>query len=76
MDQRGTGMANKIRPGDKVNWSTSQGRTKGRVVKKLTRPTRIKGHLAKPTKNDPQYLVKSDKTGDEAAHKPSGLRKD
>jgi hypothetical protein len=68
-------MADKLEPGDRVSWNTSQGKTKGRVVKKLARPTRIKGHLAKPTKDDPQYLVKSDKSGDEAAHKPGSLKK-
>jgi hypothetical protein len=31
--------------------------------------------VAKPSKDDPQYLVKSDKTGARAAHKPSGLKK-
>ena len=75
MDEHRTGMADKLRPGDKVSWNTSQGKTEGRVVKKLARPTRIKGHVAKPAKDDPQYLVKSDKTGAEAAHKPGGLKK-
>jgi hypothetical protein len=68
-------MATKIRTGDHVAWDTSQGETTGRVEKKLTRTTRIKGHVAKPTPEDPQYLVKSDKTGAKAAHKPGELRK-
>jgi Hypervirulence associated proteins TUDOR domain len=68
-------MSAKIKPGDRVSWNTSQGKTKGRVVKQLTCPTKIRGHVAKPSKDDPQYLVKSDKTGGKAAHKPSGLKK-
>jgi hypothetical protein len=65
----------KPKAGDKVSWDTPQGETTGKVVRKLTRATRIKGHVAKPTPDDPQFLVKSDKTGAEAAHKPAELKK-
>jgi hypothetical protein len=68
-------MASKLKAGDHVAWDTSQGETKGRVEKTLTKTTKIKGHVAKPSAKDPQYLVKSDKTGAEAAHKPSELRR-
>ena len=61
--------------GDKVEWNTSQGRTSGKVKKRVTSKTRIKGHEVKATKVDPQYVVESDKTGAEAAHKPEALRK-
>jgi hypothetical protein len=61
--------------GDKVAWDTSQGRTEGTVERKLTEETRIKGHTAKATKDDPQYLVRSDKSGAEAAHHPEELDK-
>jgi Hypervirulence associated proteins TUDOR domain len=68
-------MAKSLKQGDHVSWDTSQGKTQGIVEKKLTSTTKIKGHTAKPTKDDPQYLVKSDKTGAKAAHKPSELKK-
>jgi hypothetical protein len=68
-------MATKLKAGDRVAWDTSQGETVGRVEKTLTKTTRIKGHVAKPTPKNPQVLVKSDKTGAEAAHKPGELRK-
>ena len=68
-------MAESLKKGDHVTWGTSQGETHGVVEKKLTSETKIKGHTAKPTKDDPQYLVKSDKTGAEAAHKPAELKK-
>lgn len=68
-------MARSLKPGDKVAWSTSQGETKGTVEKKITDKTTIKGHAAKPTKDDPQYLVKSEKSGKKAAHKPDELKK-
>lgn len=68
-------MATSLKPGDKVSWDAPQGKVLGKVEKKLTSKTKIKGHTAKPTKDDPQYLVKSDKTGAEAAHKPQELKK-
>jgi hypothetical protein len=68
-------MAKTLKAGDKVKWDTSQGETHGKVQKRLTRTTHIKGHTAKATADDPQYLVKSDKTGALAAHRPEELRK-
>ncbi len=68
-------MTDKLNPGDKVTWNTSQGETHGEVEKKVTSTTRVKGHVAKPTKDDPEYLVKSDKRGKEAVHKPDALHK-
>jgi hypothetical protein len=68
-------MARTLKPGAHVAWNTSQGRTRGKVEKKLTSKTKIKGHTAKPSKQHPQYLVRSDKSGAKAAHKPGELKK-
>jgi len=68
-------MSDDLHKGDHVEWNTSQGKTTGRVEKKLTSPTKIKSHEVKASKDNPEYLVKSDKTGAEAAHKPSALKK-
>ena len=69
-------MAEKnLRKGDAVEWNTSQGTTSGTVKKKLTSPTKIKGHEVKASADNPEYLVESDKTGAEAAHKPGALEK-
>jgi hypothetical protein len=68
-------MAKQLKPGDRVEWDAPQGKTGGRVKKKLTSRKRIKGHVATASKNDPQYLVESDKSGKRAAHKPSELRR-
>ena len=64
-----------LQKGDRVEWNTSQGKTSGRVKEKLTSSKTIGGHEAKATKDDPQYLVESEKTGKEAAHKPDALKK-
>ena len=68
-------MATHLRKGDRVSWNTTQGRTEGKVKRKLTSPTSIKGHAVKASADNPEYLVESDKTGAEAAHKPGALTK-
>jgi len=68
-------MADKLKTGDKVEWNTSQGRTSGTVKKKLTHPIDIKGHHVAASADDPQFLVESEKTGAQAAHKPDALHK-
>ena len=68
-------MAKELKPGDKVSWDTSQGKTDGQVVRKQTTPTQIKGHKVAASKDNPQYIVKSAKSGKEAAHKPTELKK-
>jgi hypothetical protein len=61
--------------GDKVEWDSSGGHSIGKVVKKVTSPTKIKGHEVAASKDNPEYIVKSDKSGGIAAHKPGSLKK-
>lgn len=68
-------VAENLKKGDKVEWKTSQGATKGTIKKKLTSPIDIKGHHVAASKDNPEYLVESDKSGKEAAHKPKSLKK-
>ncbi|UBF26548.1 DUF2945 domain-containing protein [Kovacikia minuta CCNUW1] len=68
-------MTDQFKEGEKVEWKSSQGKVKGEVEKKLTEPTDIKGHHVAASKDNPEYLVKSEKTGKEAAHKPESLKK-
>lgn len=64
-----------FKAGDKVKWDHSQGTTTSKVVKKVTSETKIKGHKVAASKNNPEYIVESAKTGARAAHKPSELKK-
>lgn len=69
-------MAEKtLKKGDKVEWDSSGGHSVGKVVKKVTSPTKIKGHKVAASKDNPEYIVKSDKSGKVAAHKPGSLKK-
>ncbi len=61
--------------GDKVEWDSHGGTAVGKVVKKITSDTEAAGRTVRASNDDPQYLVKSDKSGGEAVHKPSALRK-
>ena len=64
-----------LKAGDKVSWDSSGGHSTGKVVKKETGEAHVKGHVAKATKEEPQFRVKSDKSGKEAIHKPEELKK-
>lgn len=68
-------MAEQFKKGDRVEWNTSQGKTTGKILKKLTSPTDIKEHHIAASEDNPEYLVESDKTGKQAAHKPDALKK-
>jgi Hypervirulence associated proteins TUDOR domain len=45
----------------------------GTVDKVITEDTKIKGFTAKASEEDPKLMVKSDKTGAKAAHKPESV---
>ena len=61
--------------GDRVSWATPQGRTRGEVVDKKTSDFEFAGQHFRASTEDPAFVVKSDKTDAEAAHKASALRK-
>jgi Hypervirulence associated proteins TUDOR domain len=64
-----------LKPGTKVRWNTSQGETTGKVVKRQTRATKIKTHKVAASKDNPEYIVRSDKSGRTAAHKRRALKR-
>ncbi|MGZ5270675.1 MAG: DUF2945 domain-containing protein [Ramlibacter sp.] len=67
-------MSDKVRPGDAVEWNSHGGIAKGKVMKKLTSRTTIKGHQVAASPDNPELLVETD-SGAQAAHKPQALRK-
>ena len=68
-------MADEFREGDRVTWKSHGGTAEGTVEKKITSETEAGGRKVKASKDEPQYLVKSDKSGGEAVHKPDALKK-
>jgi hypothetical protein len=65
----------KLSKGDRVSWNTSQGRTRGEIVQEKTSDFEFAGQHFTATSDEPAFIVKSEKTGAEAAHKGSALRK-
>jgi hypothetical protein len=68
-------MAQDFTKGDKVTWQSHGGTAEGEVVRKITEDTEAGGRQVRASKDDPQYLVRSEKSGGEAVHKPSALKK-
>ena len=68
-------MAKNLKQGDKVEWNSHGGTATGKVEKKITSTTHAAGRTVKASKDEPQYLVKSEKSGGEAVHKPDALKK-
>jgi hypothetical protein len=68
-------MAKTLKTGDEVTWESSGGGSVGRVERKLTSPGKIKGHAVAASQDNPEYLVRSEKSGKVAAHKPGALRR-
>ena len=66
-------MAQEFKQGDKVEWNTPQGTTRGTVKKKLTSDTEVGGHKVNASEDNPRYLVESEKSGKEAVHKRDAL---
>lgn len=68
-------MSKAFEKGDRVAWNTPQGKTIGVIQKKLGQPINIKGHHAAASTDHPEYLVRSDKTGAESAHRATALKR-
>lgn len=67
-------MATDPKPGDSVSWNSHGGEAHGKVVRKLTKPTTIKGHKVAASPDNPEWLVETD-DGSHAAHKAEALKK-
>jgi Hypervirulence associated proteins TUDOR domain len=65
----------KFSKGDNVEWESHGHNVKGEVERKITSDTEAAGRTVRASKEDPQYQVISDKTGKDAVHKPSALRR-
>ena len=68
-------VQDEFKQGDRVEWNTPQGKTRGTVKKKLTSETEVGGQQVKASEDDPRYLLESEKSGKEAAHKAGALSK-
>lgn len=68
-------MTKTLKAGDPVSWKSHGGEAHGKVVRKLTKPIRIKGHKVAASEDNPEFLVETHE-GKRAAHKAGALSKD
>jgi hypothetical protein len=68
-------MAREFKKGDKVEWRSHGGKGVGTVERKITSETEAGGRKVRASKDEPQYLVRSEKSGGTAVHKPGALKK-
>jgi hypothetical protein len=67
-------MPKMFKRGDHVAWNSEAGRVRGVILRKITSDIRFKGYLHHASKDEPQYLIQSDKTDHVAIHKGQALR--
>jgi hypothetical protein len=64
-----------FKKGDRVEWNSHGGKAVGTVERRITSDTEAAGRTVRASKEEPQYLVRSEKSGGDAVHKPSALRR-
>jgi hypothetical protein len=64
-----------FRKGDRVEWQSHGSTAVGTVERKITSDTEAAGRTVRASKDEPQYLVRSEKSGGTAVHKPEALTK-
>ncbi|MDP9390298.1 MAG: DUF2945 domain-containing protein [Actinomycetota bacterium] len=62
-----------LKKGDSVTWKSHGGTAEGTVELKITSDTQASGRTVRASKDEPQYEVKSEKSGGTAVHKADAL---
>ena len=68
-------MKREFKAGDHVEWNSEAGRVCGTIKKRVTSAIKFKTYTVRASKEDPQYLIKSDKTDHLAMHRGAILKK-
>jgi hypothetical protein len=70
-----TNMAKKkLHEGDEVSWRSHGSETEGEVEREITERTEAAGRTVDASPDDPQYEVRSARSGRTAVHRPDALR--
>jgi Hypervirulence associated proteins TUDOR domain len=67
-------MGEEFKRGDRVEWSYRGRTVRGTVRRRLTRRTEVGGQIVAASREDPRYLVRSERSGKETARRPTALR--
>jgi len=68
-------MSKAFKRDDHVEWNSEAGKVRGVILKKVISTIRFKGYLHHASKEEPQYIIKSDKTDHIAIHKGKALKR-
>jgi len=68
-------MAEDFKVGDRVELNSEGGRVRGTIKKRITSAIKFKTYTVRASKEEPRYMIKSDKTDHMAMHKGSALIK-
>jgi hypothetical protein len=68
-------MKRAFKVGDHVTWNSEAGHVSGTIRKTFSSPTKFKTYTVRASKEEPQYLIESDKTDHLAVHKGAALKK-
>jgi Hypervirulence associated proteins TUDOR domain len=66
----------KLHKGDRVSWRTHGSEAHGEVEREISERTEAAGRTVAASPDEPQYEVRSDKSGGKAVHKPEALKKE
>lgn len=62
--------------GDRVSWKSHGSTAEGEVERTITEDTEAAGRTVRASSDEPQYLVRSEKSGKAAVHKPGALERE
>jgi hypothetical protein len=65
-----------LHKGDKVSWQSHGQRVHGTVEERITSRRSAAGRTVDASRDEPQYRVRSDKTGRDAVHTEEALRRE
>jgi Hypervirulence associated proteins TUDOR domain len=68
-------MAEEFKKGDRVERNSHGEKAVGTVERKITSDTEAAGRTVRASKDEPQNLVRSEKPGGTAVHKPGALKR-
>ena len=62
--------------GDRVTWNSHGSTAEGTVERKITSDTEASGRTVRASEDEPQYEVRSEKSGRTAVHRPGALHEE
>jgi hypothetical protein len=68
-------MPDEFKRGDRVQWTFRGRPVVGKVRRKLTKRAEVAGRPVAASKDDPRYVVRSDRSGKETTRRPAALRR-